>query len=77
MAAPKVFIDEVVRSLLIQQGIFTEHRLAQYVDIAIRGVKELNFDVAKNINELLRQIDSNTAPNDESYRNPVLKSIGL
>lgn len=49
MAAPKVFIDEVVRSLLIQQGIFTEHRLAQYIDIAMRGVKELNFDVAKNI----------------------------
>jgi len=49
MPAPFVQVDEVVRSLLIQQGIFSEHRLAQYIDIALRGVKELNFDVAKNI----------------------------
>tara|TARA_R100000697_G_scaffold44_1_gene119 strand:- start:1386 stop:5291 length:3906 start_codon:yes stop_codon:yes gene_type:complete len=45
-------------------------------DLLDRNYK-LMIDVAKNINELLRQIDSNTAPNDESYRNPVLKSIGL
>ena len=58
MAAPKVNIDEVVRSLLIQQGIFTEHRFAQYVDIALRGVKELSFDVAKNIKTEIISLNS-------------------
>ena len=45
-------------------------------DLLDRNYK-LMIDTAKNTNELLRQIDSKTAPNDESYRNPVLKSIGL
>jgi|DEB0MinimDraft_3_1074331.scaffolds.fasta_scaffold05356_3 hypothetical protein len=45
----KIAIREIVKSLLIQEGSFTEHKMMQYMDIALRGLKELSYDVSKDI----------------------------
>lgn len=49
MAQNYIKIDEVIKSLLIQEGDETHHRYAYYLELASRGVKELNFDVVRNI----------------------------
>lgn len=45
----RITLDEVIKSLLIQQGEYTEHKYMQYLDIAIRGLKELSFDILQEI----------------------------
>tara|TARA_B100000497_G_C7691985_1_gene421076 strand:+ start:2346 stop:3107 length:762 start_codon:yes stop_codon:yes gene_type:complete len=47
-----VTIDEVVRSVLIEEGQYTNHKLLQYTDFAVRTLKELNFDVVQNIRSI-------------------------
>ena len=42
-------LEEVIKSLLIQQGENTEHKYMQYLDIAIRGLKELTFDILQQV----------------------------
>ena len=44
-----VKLDEVVKSLLIQHGEQTEHKYMMYLEAAIRGLKELTFDILQNI----------------------------
>lgn len=44
-----VTIDEVVRSVLIEEGQYTNHKLLQYTDFAVRTLKELNFDILREI----------------------------
>ena len=50
-----VTLDEIVKSLLIQQGENTEHKYMQYLDIAIRGLKELSFDILQQIKILSKK----------------------
>ena len=47
--ALNVSLDEIIKSLLIQQGETTEHKYMQYLDIAIRGLKELTFDTLQQV----------------------------
>lgn len=44
-----ITIDEVVRSVLIEEGQYTNHKLLQYTDYAVRTLKELNFDILQNV----------------------------
>lgn len=44
-----ITIDEVVRSVLIEEGQYTNHKLLQYMDYAVRTLKELNFDILQNV----------------------------
>jgi|TARA_R110000803_G_scaffold103857_1_gene171985 hypothetical protein len=67
MAKNYISINEVIRSLLIQEGDETTHRLFYYRDIALRGVKELNFDVVRNIKTVELTVNANlniTLPTD-------------
>ena len=67
MAKNFIPIDDVIRSLLIQEGDETTHRLFYYRDIALRGVKELNFDVVRNIKTVELTLNANlnvTLPSD-------------
>ena len=67
MAKNYVSLNEVIRSLLIQEGDETTHRLFYYRDIALRGVKELNFDVVRNIKTVELTVNANlniTLPSD-------------
>ena len=67
MAKNFVSINDVIRSLLIQEGDETTHRLFYYRDLALRGVKELNFDVVRNIKTVELTVNANlnvTLPSD-------------
>lgn len=67
MAKNYVSLNEVIRSLLIQEGDETTHRLFYYRDIALRGVKELNFDVVRNVKTIELTVNANlnvTLPSD-------------
>ena len=52
-------LDEVIKSLLIQQGETSEHKYMQYLDIAIRGLKELTFDILQQIKVANLDVNSN------------------
>ena len=54
-----VKIDEVVKSLLIQQGEYTEHKYMQYLDLALRGLKELSFDVLMEVKVATLSVNTN------------------
>lgn len=54
-----VTLDEVVKSLLIQQGEYTEHKYMQYLDLAVRGLKELSFDVLMEVKVKKLTVNSN------------------
>ena len=62
-----ITIDEVVKSLLIQQGEYTEHKYMQYLELAIRGLKELSFDVLMEVKVIKLSVNTNLTvdlPND-------------
>lgn len=52
-------LDEVIKSLLIQQGETSEHKYMQYLDIAIRGLKELTFDILMQVKVASLDVNSN------------------
>ena len=54
-----VKLDEVVKSLLIQHGEQTEHKYMFYLDAAIRGLKELTFDILQQIKSETLAVNSN------------------
>jgi hypothetical protein len=53
-----VTVDEVVRSLLIQEGQNTQANYLRYLDIAHRGMKELTFDVLGSVQVTLLTVSS-------------------
>jgi hypothetical protein len=65
-----VTLDEVIKSLLIQEGESTEHKYMQYLDVAIRGMKELSFDILQQIKtETLTVNDNLTVDLPKDYVN--------
>ena len=65
-----VTLDEIVKSLLIQQGESTEHKYMQYLDVAIRGLKELTFDILQQVKtETLTVNDNLTVDLPKDYVN--------
>jgi hypothetical protein len=65
-----VKLDEVIKSLLIQEGESTEHKYMQYLDVAIRGMKELSFDILQQIKtETLTVNDNLTVDLPKDYVN--------
>jgi len=54
-----VKLDEVVKSLLIQQGEYTEHKYMQYLELALRGLKELSFDVLMEVKVATLPVNTN------------------
>lgn len=85
--AAYVKLDEIIKSLLIQMGEQTEHKYMQMLDIGIRGVKELAFDVTQSVKAVSLPINDNLTvdlPCDfVNYRrigvciNGGLESLGL
>jgi len=63
-----VSLNEVVRSVLIEEGQYTNHKLLQYTEFAVRTLKELNFDVIQNIRSVELQPQS---PNNTRYQLPA------
>ena len=44
-----VTLDEVIQSLLVEEGKNSEHEYLRYFNLGLKGLKELSFDVVKNI----------------------------
>mgnify|MGYP003110868927 CR=1 FL=1 len=57
--AKDVTLNEVVKSILIQQGETSEHKYMQYLDIAIRGLKELTFDILHQVKTTILTVNTN------------------
>ena len=65
-----VTLDEIIKSLLIQEGETTEHKYMQYLDVAIRGLKELSFDILQQVKtETLTVNDNLTVDLPKDYVN--------
>ena len=54
-----VSVEEVIKSLLIQQGEYTEHKYMSYLDIAMRGLKELSFDATQEVKAITLTVNDN------------------
>ena len=52
-------LDELIQNLLIDEGKNTESEYLRYYNIALRGLKELNIDVQRNIKSVALIIKHN------------------
>ena len=52
-------LDELIQNLLIDEGKNTESEYLRYYNIALRGLKELNIDVQRNIKSVALIIKDN------------------
>ena len=62
-----VTLDEVIQSLLVDEGKSSEHDYLRYFNIGLRGLKELSFDVSRNIKTIeleLNEVSAVTLPPD-------------
>ena len=50
-------VDEVIQNLLIEEGKSSEHEYLRYFNIAMSGLKELNFDTVRQIKTIELSID--------------------
>ena len=56
-----VTLDEVIQSLLVEEGKNSEHEYLRYFNLGLKGLKELSFDVVKNIKTIELQINDVSA----------------
>ena len=62
-----VTLDEVIQSLLVEEGKNSEHEYLRYFNLGLKGLKELAFDVSKNIRTVqleLNDVSSVVLPPD-------------
>ena len=43
--AQLITLDEVIQSLLIEEGKSSDHEYLRYFNLGLKGLKELNFDI--------------------------------
>ena len=53
-----VTLDEVIRSLIIETGKSSENDYQRFIQLGVQGLKELNFDILKNIKSVKLNVDS-------------------
>ena len=47
--AQVITLDEVIQSLLVEEGKSSEHEYLRYFNLGLKGLKELNFDTVRQI----------------------------
>ena len=52
-----ISLDEVIRTLLIDEGKSSDHEYLRYFNIGMRGLKELTFDVVRQIKTAVLNLD--------------------
>ena len=52
-------LDEIIQNLLIDEGKNSEAEYLRYLNIGLRGLKELNMDVGKDIKSIELTVGSN------------------
>lgn len=50
-------VDEIIQDLLIEEGKSSEHEYLRYFNIALNGLKELNFDTVRQIKVIQLEVD--------------------
>jgi len=50
-------VEEIIQDLLIEEGKSSEHEYLRYFNIALNGLKELNFDTVRQIKTIELTID--------------------
>jgi hypothetical protein len=65
--AQVITLDEVIQSLLVEEGKSSEHEYLRYFNLGLKGLKELNFDTVRQIKATELSLDSKntvTLPSD-------------
>ena len=65
--AQVITLDEVIQSLLVEEGKSSEHEYLRYFNLGLKGLKELNFDTVRQIKAAELSLDSKntiTLPSD-------------
>jgi hypothetical protein len=44
-----ISLDEIIKTLLIDEGKSSDHEYLRYFNIGLRGLKELTFDVVRQV----------------------------
>ena len=52
-----ISVEEVIQNLLIEEGKSSEHEYLRYFNLAMSGLKELNFDTVRQIKSIELTID--------------------
>tara|TARA_R100001377_G_scaffold7512_1_gene3978 strand:+ start:526 stop:1248 length:723 start_codon:yes stop_codon:yes gene_type:complete len=52
-----ISIDEIIQDLLIEEGKSSEHEYLRYFNIALGGLKELNFDTVRQVKSIEINLD--------------------
>jgi|TARA_R100000329_G_C7617521_1_gene219341 hypothetical protein len=52
-----ISVEEVIQNLLIEEGKSSEHEYLRYFNIAMSGLKELNFDTVRQVKTIELTID--------------------
>ena len=50
-------VEEIIQDLLIEEGKSSEHEYLRYFNIALNGLKELNFDTVRQIKTIELTMD--------------------
>lgn len=58
-----ISVEEVIQNLLIEEGKSSEHEYLRYFNIAMSGLKELNFDTVRQIKSIELEIDHKNTVN--------------
>ena len=53
-----ITLDEVIQSLLVEEGKSSEHEYLRYFNIGLKGLKELNFDTVRQVKAVELILDS-------------------
>lgn len=55
-----VTLDEVINDLLIDEGKSSQHEYIRYYNIGLRGLKEMSFDVVRNVKSIELSLNKTT-----------------
>ena len=56
-----ITLDEIIQSLIIDEGKSSEHEYLRYFNIGLRGLKELSFDVSRNVKTIELELNEVSA----------------
>ena len=56
-------VDEIIQDLLIEEGKSSEHEYLRYFNLALSGLKELNFDTVRQVKVIQLEIDHKNTVN--------------
>jgi hypothetical protein len=58
-----ISVEEVIQNLLIEEGKSSEHEYLRYFNLAMSGLKELNFDTVRQVKSIELEIDHKNTVN--------------